>query len=426
MAGPAAGLSSNPFGYRPPVKRLAFLLALRLKTSLWVIPFACAVAGIGLSLATVAIDRSLHGEVIPRSITGDPTSALTILSTIAYSMVSLTALVVTITAVVVQLAMGQFSPRSVRPFLHDRPSQFAIGVFVGAFAHAMFAMREVHSFTEQGSVPGVTILVAYVLVFVSVTLLVGYVHHIGNSLKADSIIQSVGDETRALLGRLYEPLAASHHPERNVITADRAGVIYQVDRDELVARAEAADVVLVLLHPIGTFVPEGAPLLRWEGEDPADLDIAAIRRAVAIGSERTMDQDGAFGIQILVDIIERSLSEGFTDQTTASQGIDRLHDILRSLAGRAFPSGRCSDAPGRERLIVPELDWNDYVGISLDRVILAANESPVVLQRIRGALEDVLTVTPEDRRPAIETRLRMVSDATESAEHRDVLFDPPS
>jgi uncharacterized membrane protein len=55
------------------VRRLLFLFAHRLKTSLWLIPFACAVAGILLSLVTVGIDRSLDSEVIPRSITGDPT-----------------------------------------------------------------------------------------------------------------------------------------------------------------------------------------------------------------------------------------------------------------------------------------------------------------------------------------------------------------
>src|SRR3954468_23020602 len=174
-----------------------------LHTSLWVIPFACAVAGILLSLGTVWIDRSVGDTFVPRVVTGDPNAALIILSTVAASMVSLTALVLpvtvaalmvllpglvlTITSVVVELAMGQFSPRRVRPFLQDRPSQLAIGVFVGTFAHAMFAMRGVRARGQAATVPGVTILTSYVLVFVSVVVLVAYVHHIANSLKVDSI-----------------------------------------------------------------------------------------------------------------------------------------------------------------------------------------------------------------------------------------------
>jgi uncharacterized membrane protein len=42
--------------------------------------------------------------------------------TVAASMVSLAALVLTITMVVVQLAMGQFSPRIVQRILQDKPS----------------------------------------------------------------------------------------------------------------------------------------------------------------------------------------------------------------------------------------------------------------------------------------------------------------
>ena len=63
-------------------------------------------------------------------ISGGPDAAMEILGTVAASMVSLAALVLTITMVVVQLAMGQFSPRIVQRILEDKPSQLAIGIFV--------------------------------------------------------------------------------------------------------------------------------------------------------------------------------------------------------------------------------------------------------------------------------------------------------
>ncbi len=387
------------------VRRLRFLMAHRLKTSLWLIPFLGALVGIMLSLITVAIDRAMHSDAVPQSVTGDPNAALTILATVAASMVSLTALVLTITSVVVQLAMGQFSPRSVRPFLQDRPSQVAIGVFVGTFAHAMFAMREVRSFADRGSVPDVSIVASYVLVFVSVVVLVAYVHHIANSLKVDSIIESVGAETRTLLDKLYEPIGAplTAARDREISSAD-VGVVFGIDREALLAEAVRTDVRLIVLRGMGSFVPQGAPLFRWEGEgDGPDVD--TLRRAVVIGPERTMDQDGAFGVQILVDIVERALSDSFNDQTTAAQGIDRLHDILRSLAGRRFPTGRFQGPDGRERVVIPELGWEDYVALAFDRVTLAAADSPSVLNGIRGALEDLVTVTDGESRRAIEVRL---------------------
>jgi len=389
------------------MRRIAFLLSHKLRTSLWLIPFACAIAGMLLSFLTIAIDRATDGELISQSITGDPNAALQVFGTVATSMVSLTALVLSITAVVVQLAMGQFSPRSVRPFLQDRPSQFAIGIFVGTFVHAMLAMREVGSFTERGSVPGLTVLVSFGLVLVSIVVLVAYVHHIANALKVDTIIRSIGDETRGLLDKLYPASLPLVAPDDEIL-AEGPGLIFRVDEDDLVAAAREADVMLELTRGVGVFVPQGAALFLVSG-DSSRLDQRRVRRAVFIGAERTMDQDGAFGIQTLVDIAERALTDSFNDQTTASQAVDRLHDILRQLATRSFPTGRFEDDDGELRLIVPVYGWDDYVAVAFDSLLNAAKEAPSVMLRIRLALEDLRDVAPPERLPAIEKRLITVA-----------------
>ena len=161
--------------------------------------------------------------------TGGPDAAVAILETIATSMVSLAALVLTITMVVVQLAMGQFSPRIVQTFLRDRPSQLAIGLFVATFAHAMLAMREVQ-FDGDGQVPGVAIVVAYVLVLTSIAMLVLYVHHIGRSLRVSALIELVGSDTRGLLERQCPERSALATPPADVIAAPKSGVLIGVDQ----------------------------------------------------------------------------------------------------------------------------------------------------------------------------------------------------
>jgi len=69
----------------------------------------CVLAGVALSLGTILIDRKYDYKLVPTFLSGGPDAALEILGTVAASMVSLAALVLTITMVVVQLAMGQFS-----------------------------------------------------------------------------------------------------------------------------------------------------------------------------------------------------------------------------------------------------------------------------------------------------------------------------
>ena len=96
----------------------------RFRAGLWFIPLMCVMAGVALSFGTIAIDRAFNYELVPKSISGGPDAAIEILGTVAASMVSLAALVLTITMVVVQLAMGQFSPRIVQRILRTRRRRF--------------------------------------------------------------------------------------------------------------------------------------------------------------------------------------------------------------------------------------------------------------------------------------------------------------
>src|SRR5678815_2675455 len=158
-------------------------LFIHLKSSLWFIPVLCVLAGAALSFATIAVDRYFDYQALPHSFVGGPDAAAYILSTVAASMVSLTALVLTITMVVVQLAMGQFSPRIVQRILRDKPSQVAIGLFVATFVHALLTLRAVTDKGDgTGRVPGIALYAAFLLVFASIVALVIYVHHLGQSL----------------------------------------------------------------------------------------------------------------------------------------------------------------------------------------------------------------------------------------------------
>ena len=97
-------------------------------------------------------------------------------------------------------------------------------------------------------------------------------------------------------------------------------------------------------------MPAGAPLFRVHGT-PDGLDEDRLHTSLIMTLEPTLDEDVAYGVRLLVDIAERSLSDSpFQDPTTAVQALDRLHDVLRQLARRPFPDGRYRDAEGKVRL----------------------------------------------------------------------------
>jgi uncharacterized membrane protein len=390
------------------------------RSSLWAVPVACVLAGAAVSTGTIAIDRAFDYEAIPSDIVGGPDAAGQILSTVATSMVSLAALVLTITMVVVQLAMGQFSPRIVQRILQDKPSQLAIGLFVATFVHAILALREVVNEGDgTGQVPGVAVITAFVLVLASIAVLVIYVHHIGRSLRVSALIELVGKDTRKLLDRVYQdqgpPLDAEEDGVR-VIRAMRSGVVTKIAHEDLVEAAASAGAVVELVPAIGQFVPADAALFRIRGSaDGVDED--ALHEAVTFDLERTLEQDVAYGIRLLVDIAQRSMSDSpLQDPTTAVQAIDRLHDILRQLARRPFPDGTYRDAGGDVRLRVPTMSWEAYVRLAFEEVRRAGAGSPQVSRRMMSALEDLLTVAPEERRGPVAEQIRLLESATEAAD----------
>ena len=119
---------------------------------------------------------------------------------IATAMVSLTTLVLTVTLVAVQLAMGQFSPRIVGALLTDRWSQLAIGLFGASFLVAVLTLREIRG-SDTGTVPGLSMLLSYILMLASIVVLVLFVHHAGQGLRVSGLIDLVGDRSRGFIVR---------------------------------------------------------------------------------------------------------------------------------------------------------------------------------------------------------------------------------
>lgn len=391
-------------------------------------PVICVLAGAAISFGTITLDRAFDYQALSQVLVGRPTSANAVLTTIAVSMVSLATLVLTITMVVVQLAMGQFSPRIVQRILRDKPSQLAIGLFVATFVHAVLTIREVVDRGDgTGQVPSIAVATSYLLVLASIAALVIYVHHIGQSLRVSALIELVGHDTRKLVDRRYPDTGPPPpvDPEApRVVAARKSGVVTRIGTDALVAQAERADCVLELVPALGAFVPAGGPLFIVHGS-PEHLDENRLFDALSLKPEPTLDEDVAYGMRLLVDVAERSLSESpFQDPTTAVQAIDRLHDILRHLASRPFPDGRFPDEDGQIRLLVKMMTWEDYVHLAFDEIRMAGAGSPQVSRRLVAALMDLRGVALPERIAVLDEQARLLRAATVEAMHdeRDIRF----
>ncbi len=373
----------------------------------WALPLLFAVAASGLALGLTAVDDSLDTSVhLPFLFSGGPEGARALLAAIITSMISFTGLVFSITIVVLQLTSSQFSPRVLRSFLEDRFNQVALGVFVATFVYALVVLRGVRGTAQVDSfVPQLAVSTSFALVLASVLVFLAYIHHIAQSIRAASIITSIGDETRALIDDRIpaegQPVVARPLPvgPSHTIAAARPGVLQRLDDDALAKAAGSNDVTIQLVRAVGEFVVTGAPLAVVHGD--ADLDDDVVERSVHIGRERNMEQDVGFGLRQLVDIAERALSPGINDPTTAVQALDQLHDLVRRLATRALPPRQRTDDDGHLLLTVPQPDFADYLALAFEEITHWGSESTRIQRRVEIALRDIQAVARPEHRPAV-------------------------
>jgi uncharacterized membrane protein len=381
-----------------------------IRTGLWFTPLVCVLGGVVVAIVTTLVDRH-WGPLVSRSITGSPRDVQQALSTIATAIVTLMGLVLTMTLVVVQLAMGQFSSRIVRPLLENHPSQLVIGFFGATLVQALAALRGVE--VVKGTVPGVSVLTSYALLFTSLVLLVIYSHKIGITLRSSSLIDTVGDRARKLVDELY-PATDDEEDDPSIVKAMRPGTVIHVHRARIVEAARKAGCMLELLPMIGDFVPMTAPLFRIHG-DGSKLDRKKVARFVLLGDERALKEDLGGAMRAIVDVAERGLQQPFADPTTAVQSIHRLHDVLRQIADRDIPDGQIHDEDGVLRFVEPRRDWDAYVRLAFDEIRIAGAASPQIPRRLRAALLDLKTVARPERQAILDRELELLDRAVDDA-----------
>lgn len=389
----------------------------KVSSGFWVVPAGCVVFSAAAGVAVIRLDGYLGDLQYAFLFPGPPEGARNFLGAIIGAMISFTGLVFSITVVVLVLTSGQFSPRVLRGFLRDRVIQWSLGLFVATFVYAMVIDREVLGTSAvHPFVPRIAVTLAFVLVLVSVGLFILYIDHVANMIRVSSIIASVGRESRGTLERRYpeDPPSAPPVPTLEPVTIElaspRLGVVVSVNESRLVALAREADVVAELIPRVGDFLPLGGPLIRIHGDPGKHAD--RLLGQVTLDTERTTEQDLAFGFRQLVDIAEKALSPGINDPTTAVQAIDTIHDLLHRLAVRELPSGRFTDKDGTVRAIVPQYSFSDFLTVAVEEIWHFGQDSTQIPNRLQRMLEDLLGAARPEYRPAIRRWLREVGGHT--------------
>ena len=382
-----------------------------LRSSVWMAPFVGMVTGFLFHHIIWALDKATGWTWLGLSQEG----ARAIVGVIASAMLTFMVFTFSSLLLVVQIASAQLTPRIIALALEDRILNRALGAFVFTFIYAVGVLGRVGDVVWQ-----LHVLMAIVACVVSIVVFLQLVDHMGKSLRPVSVVQKVAAQALEIIASIYpQPLSDSgpapvdqarlrtRPPARTIHHRDSSGVLLALYGPGLVESARRNQCLIRLAPQVGDFVTQGEPLFNiYDGG--AGLDEDELLACVAFGPERTVQQDPAFALRIIVDIALRALSPAINDPTTAVVALDQIHRLLRSAGQRDLGDGTLRDAAGAVRFMFPTPNWEDFVRLAMSEIRLCGAGNIQVVRRLRAMIENLLAILPAARHPCLVEQLDLL------------------
>jgi uncharacterized membrane protein len=409
---------------------------LNLNASLWFLPVLMVLVFLGLAYVLVHIDPGLSKEwerQYPLLFGAGAEAARSMLAALATSMITVAALIFTLTLTTLAQVSSQYSPRVIWTYMRDRGNQVVLGSFVGIFAYCLVVLRTVRGTEKEEFLPSLAVAFALVLALLSIGVLIYFIHHIASSIDASNIVQHIMHETKGAMRQLFptetgqaaDDSEAQHWDEHaeertwHTVPALVSGYLQSVDDQLLLQVARKWHCVVRMELAPGGYVAEGSPLVSVAPEDgaaplPPRVD-QQLHHAYVIGSQRTIEQDAGFGLRQIVDIALKALSPGVNDTSTAIVCIDHLGDLVAYLSSRDFGTPlRSEESENRVLLISKRPTYADYVSTAFDQIRTSGSANVAVLLRLLSALHTVAQRTPSPaRRRVLHQQSELIAEAAE-------------
>lgn len=372
------------------------------RNSIWILPLLGTVAALVLCPLVFWLDRRLGLES-----DFDPGPTRELLQGLAASIFALIVFVSSTLLLAVQLASAQLTPRVISLFFKDLVIKFSLALFVFTFTFSMALALRI-----SDSVPLLAARAAAYCCLLCLIFFVFMIDHVGKFLRPTGVLRVVAHTGRQVVRNVFpRPFDESETKTADLagesvrtVVSTKSGVVLALNVRGLVSLAQQYECVIEMVPQVGEFVAIDEPLFHvFKGG--ANLKSADLLNSVAVGFERTIEQDPAFAFRIIVDIASKGLSPAINDPTTAVLAIDQIHRLLRMVGKRRLDEGHVRDAQGQLRFIYRTPDWEDFVQLAVTEIRHFGATSIQVTRRLRAMLENLIHTLPALRAPVLREEL---------------------
>jgi uncharacterized membrane protein len=383
------------------------------RNSVWLFPVLAMVAAMILVRLLDWLEAAMGWEA-----DSHPDTMRAVLGSLAGAMFTFIVFVCSSLLLVVQLASAQLTPRIIGVLLRDSVTKLTLSMFVFTFAFAISALVRIGS-----TVPLLATEIAAYSSAACLAFFLFLIDRVAKLLRPSGALQSVASQAHQVINSVYPrrlgefPGKAAESSDESVkmpartVWSPRAGVVLAFDVKGLVMLGARHDCVIELVPQVGSFVAPGDPLFRISRG--ADLPADSLHELIALGAERTMEQDPAFAFRVVVDIASKGLSPAINDPTTAVLAIDQIHHLLRHVGGRRLDDLQVQDTTGCVRLMYHTPDWEDFVTLAVTEIRQFGGASIQVARRLRAMLENLIQTLPEHRAPPLRQELTLLHRSAE-------------
>jgi uncharacterized membrane protein len=385
------------------------------QNSIWILPVLSTVGAIAAVRLLHLIEKDLAWESPV-----DADTARAVLGTMASALFTAMVFVCSALLVAVQLASAALTPRIIALVFRDPVTKGSLTLLVFAFTFSLAVLVRI-----KETVPLLTAHTAAYGCLMCLAVFFYLIDHLGKALRPSGALRTIAWLGRRVIESVYPrfPAESPERTPRNVaevldgkptatIPNRQDGVLLAFDEAGLLSLARRTDCVIELVPQVGDHVAVGDTLFRvFRGG--RTLPPETLSQSVAIGQERTLQQDPMLAFRMMVDIASKALSPAINDPTTAVLALDQIHHLLRTVSDRYLDTGHVRDAAGRLRLVYRTPDWEDFVELACTEIRHFGGESIQIARRLRAMLENLIQTLPESRAKRLRQELALLHRSAE-------------
>lgn len=329
-------------------------------TSIAFLPAVIALLFLFLAFIMINFDFSETGKNFKKSLhwlsLKDATTARSIVSAITNGLISLTVFSFSMVMILLVQAASQMSNRILDKLIGNRFQQFVLGFYIGTIVYALFLLSTIRDIDSGIYIPAISVYFLIACTVIDIFLFIYFLHYITQSVKYETIINRIHDDTMRALERTCTLTSTPQEKETEkekrgiALPAPKSGLYQGYIADELLEICRRENITVKISVTVGDFLLKGTTVLELNGKEYPGEDLKnEVAETLNIYRGQEIINSYYYGFRQLMEIAIKALSPGINDPGTAGISLRALADLFL-YRFRHFPHTSFADKDGIIRI----------------------------------------------------------------------------